>query len=72
MHINFNDLFLTMQEQLESHQAVLDDSLLIELVNRIRPNDATDNEEIQHKFQAFLQALLITPHAASTLQTFIL
>ena len=72
MHINFNDLFLTMQEQLESHQAVLDDSLLIELVNRIRPIDSTDTEEINRKFQALLQVLLITPHAASTLQTFIL
>ena len=72
MHINFNDLFLTMQEQLESHQAVLDDSLLIELVNRIRPIDSTNHEEINRKFQAFLQVLLITPHAASTLQTFIL
>ena len=72
MHINFNDLFLTMQKQLESHQAVLDDSLLIELVNRIRPRDSTDHEEINRRFQAFLQVLLITPHAASTLQTFIL
>ena len=72
MHINFNDLFLTMQKQLESHQAVLDDSLLIELVNRIRPIDSTNHEEINRKFQAFLQVLLITPHAASTLQTFIL
>ena len=72
MHINFNDLFLTMQEQLESRQAVLDDSLLIELVNRIRPIDSTDTEEINRKFQALLQVLLITPHAASTLQTFIL
>lgn len=61
MHINFNDLFLTMQEQLESHQAVLDDSLFIELVNRIRPIDSTDIEEINRKFQALLQVLLITP-----------
>lgn len=64
--------FLTMQEQLESRQAVLDDSLLIELVNRIRPIDSTDTEEINRKFQALLQVLLITPQAASTLQTFIL
>ncbi|OTG68360.1 recombinase [Acinetobacter sp. ANC 4470] len=72
MHINFNDLFLTMQEQLESHQAVLADSLCIELVNRIRPMDSTDTEEIKQKFQALIQALLITPNAATTLQSFIL
>ncbi len=51
MHINFNDLFLKMQEQLESHQAVLDDLLLIELVNRIRPDDSTNTEEINCKFK---------------------
>lgn len=72
MSINFNDLFLKMQEQLDSHQAVLDDSLLIALVHRIRPIDSTDQEEVSHKFKAFLQALLITPNAAYTLQTFIL
>lgn len=72
MHINFNDLFLKMQEQLESHQAVLDDSLLIELVNRIRPDDSTNTEEINCKFRALVQALLITPNAVSTLQNFVL
>jgi site-specific recombinase len=72
MHINFNDLFSKMQQQLESNQAVLDGSLLIELVNRIRPHDPADVEEINRKFQAFIQALLITPHAVNTLQNFIL
>jgi site-specific recombinase len=72
MHINFNDLFSKMQQQLESSQAVLDGSLLIELVNRIRPDDPADVEEISRKFQAFIQALLITPHAVTTLQNFIL
>ena len=69
MHINFNDLFLKMQEQLESNQAALDDVLLIELIGRIRPIDPADTEEINHKVQALLQALLITPHAVITLQT---
>lgn len=72
MHINFNDLFLKMQEQLESNQAALDDVLLIELIGRIRPIDPADTEEINHKVQALLQALLITPHAVITLQTFVL
>ena len=37
MHIKFNDLFSQMQQQLEQPQAVLNDQLLIELVERIRP-----------------------------------
>lgn len=71
MHINFHDLLIKMQQQLEAH-AVLDDALLIELVERIRPIDSSNHEEIQLKFQAFLHALLITPDAISILQTFIL
>ncbi len=72
MHIKLNDLFLEMQEQLDQNQAVLDDALLIELVDRIRPNDTRNQDEVQAKFNAFVQAILITPDAASTLQSFVL
>ena len=72
MYINFNDLFLRMQQQLDADQAVLEGALLIELVQRIRPEDASNNEEIDQKFQAFVQSLLITPNAAITLQNFVL
>ncbi len=72
MHIKLNDLFLEMQEQLDRNQAVLDDALLIELVDRIRPNDTRNQDEVQAKFNAFVQAILITPDAASTLQSFVL
>lgn len=72
MHIKFNDLFSQMQQQLEQPQAVLNDQLLIELVERIRPIDAYQTDEIHQKFQALIQALLITPDAASTLQSFVL
>ena len=72
MHINFNDLFLSMQFQLEQPRAVLDDQLLIDLVDRIRPENSKNNEEIHTKFNAFLQALLLTPDAASILQSFVL
>ncbi len=52
---------------------MLDENLLIELVNRIRPEDLQKIlYEIKKKFQAFIQALLITPDAASTLQSFVL
>lgn len=72
MHIKFLDIFQSMQQQLEQPQAKLDENLLIELVNRIRPVDSKNTEEIEEKFQAFLQSLLITPNAVSTLQTFVL
>ncbi len=72
MHIKLNDLFRKMQEQLDTPKAVLDENLLIELVNRIRPSDTQDLEETHEKFQAFLQALLLTPDASSTLQHFVL
>ncbi|RKG32802.1 site-specific recombinase [Acinetobacter tianfuensis] len=72
MHIKLNDLFLTMQQQLEQPQAALDEQLLIELINRIRPLDSKNSHEIHQKFQALLQALLLTPDAASTLQSFTL
>ena len=72
MHINFNDIFLKMQEQLEHHPAVPDENLLIELVNRIRPSTSYDHEEIQHKFQALIQALLLTPTAAYTFQCYLI
>ncbi|WOE31385.1 MULTISPECIES: site-specific recombinase [unclassified Acinetobacter] len=71
MHIQLNDLISSMQEQLACH-AVLDDTLVIELVNRIRPTDTRNSQEIQHKFAAFIQAILITPNAAHTLQSFML
>ena len=72
MHIKFNDLFLKMQQQLDARQAVLDENLLIELIGRIRPADTKNSDEIQHKFEAFYTALLLTPAAASTLQSFTL
>ncbi|BCU64048.1 recombinase [Acinetobacter bouvetii] len=61
-----------MQHQLDTRQAVLDHNLLIELVNRIRPADTKNTEEIHQKFKAFYTALLLTPDAASTLQSFVL
>ncbi len=59
-----------MQQQLEQAQAVLDHHLIIELVNRIRPSDSDNLDEIQQKFQAFLAALHHIPNAASTLKAF--
>lgn len=72
MHINFLDIFQSMQHQLEQPQAVLDENLLIQLVERIRPEDSRNTEEIETKFNAFIRALLLTPNAVLTLQSFTL
>lgn len=72
MHINFLDIFQSMQHQLEQPQAVLDENLLIQLVERIRPEDSRNTEESETKFNAFIRALLLTPNAVLTLQSFTL
>ncbi|WP_180052310.1 MULTISPECIES: site-specific recombinase [unclassified Acinetobacter] len=72
MHINFLDIFQSMQHQLEQPQAVLDENLLIQLVERIRPEDSRNTEEIETKFNVFIRALLLTPNAVLTLQSFTL
>lgn len=71
MPIKFSDLFSDMQRQLEQPQVVLQEELLIELVNRIRPIDTRNAEEAQQNFKAFLYALVHIPHAAQTLQNFV-
>ena len=46
MHINFSDLF-KIEKQLEDPRAVIDENLLIELVNVIRPSNPQDTDEIK-------------------------
>lgn len=72
MHINFNDLFLRMQEQLEVGNTVPDEKILIELVQRIRPSDSNNSIEIHQNLNALLQALLLTPNATSSFQTYLI
>ncbi len=72
MHIIFNDLFLKMQEQLESKSVVPDEHIIIELINRIRPKNSNDSNEIRTKLQALIQALLITPNAIYSFNGYLL
>ncbi|ENV79852.1 MULTISPECIES: site-specific recombinase [Acinetobacter] len=72
MHINLSDLYIQMQQQLDQTQAVLDEHIIIELINRIRPSDSKNQDEINDKFEAFVESLLIGPNAANTLQSFLL
>jgi len=72
MHINFSDHFLKIQKQLENPQAVIDENILIDLVNALRPSDPHDTDEIEQKIQAFIDSLLLTPTAPALLQTFLL
>ncbi|MGN5763811.1 site-specific recombinase [Acinetobacter calcoaceticus] len=72
MHLTLSDLFLKMQEQLDQPQAVLDENLLIELVNRIRPKNPNDADEIKQRIHALIKILLLTPTSAILLQNFLL
>ncbi|ENX36055.1 site-specific recombinase [Acinetobacter courvalinii] len=72
MHLTLSDLFLKMQEQLDQPQAVLDENLLIELVNRIRPKNPNDADEVKQRIHALIRILLLTPTSAILLQNFLL
>ncbi|HCQ9870030.1 site-specific recombinase [Acinetobacter baumannii] len=72
MHINFSEHFFKTQKQLENPQAVIDENILIDLVNALRPSDPQDTDEIEQKIQAFIDSLLLTPTAPALLQTFLL
>ncbi|MFW2162389.1 site-specific recombinase [Acinetobacter beijerinckii] len=72
MHLNLSDLFLKMQEQLDQTQTVLDENLIIELVNRLRPKNPNDAEEVKQRIHTFIRTLLLTPTSAILLQNFLL
>ncbi|ENV11268.1 hypothetical protein F966_01059 [Acinetobacter higginsii] len=72
MHLTLSDLFLKMQEQLDQPQAILDEQLLIELVNRIRPKNSNDADEVKQHIHALIKILLLTPTSAILLQNFLL
>ena len=59
-----------MQIQVEKEQ--LDPQLLVQLVERLRPEDATNTAEIQKKIQGFIHTLLLTPTSAEIIQRFVL
>ncbi|MGA6137706.1 site-specific recombinase [Acinetobacter dispersus] len=72
MHLTLSDLFSNMQEQLDQPQAVLDENILIELVNRIRPKNPNDADEVKQRIHALVKILLLTPTSAILLQNFLL
>ncbi|CAM4430963.1 hypothetical protein F901_00231 [Acinetobacter dispersus] len=72
MHLTLSDLFSNMQEQLDQPQAVLDENLLFELVNRIRPKNPNDADEVKQRVHALIKILLLTPTSAILLQNFLL
>ncbi|MGJ8756921.1 site-specific recombinase [Acinetobacter sp. HC8-3S] len=72
MHFNLTDLFLKMQEQLDQPKAVLDENLMIELVNRLRPRNPNDAEEVKQRIRSLIKTLLLTPTSAILLQNFLL
>ena len=61
-----------LQEQLDQNQAVLDENLLIELVNRLRPQHPKDAEQVTQQIKSLIKILLLTPNSANLLQNFLL
>ena len=57
-----------MQEQLELPQAALDENLIIELVNRIRPADPNDANEVKSRIDALVRILVLTPASSILLR----
>ena len=72
MHIKFHDLFQQIREQQNTPLAAPNPNILIEFINRIRPQEVSNTEEIHQKLKALIQALLITPSAAIDLQCYLL
>ena len=72
MHLTLSDLFLKMQEQLDQNQAVLDENIIIELINCLRPKNPKDADEVKQQIQGFIKILLLTPTSALLLQNFLL
>ena len=48
--------FFKIQKQLENPQAVIEENILIDLVNALRPSDPHDTEEIEQKYKPLLIA----------------
>ena len=71
MQTTLNHILLNMQQQLDA-RGLLDDQLLIDLVNHLRPADPHNLQEIHQNLNKLMQSLLLTPYAVSTLQSFIL
>lgn len=70
MHIQLQDLLIEMQTQIDADQ--LDLQLLVRLVDRLRPNDASDQNEINQKTKAFIRKLIMTPTSADIIQRYFL
>lgn len=70
MPMKLQDLLILMQQQVEADR--LDPELLVDLVERIRPEDVNNEQEVHDKIRTFVQALLITPNSTEILQRFIL
>lgn len=70
MHIPLQDLLIEMQAQIDQER--LDLQLLVRLVDRLRPSDASDHAQINQKMKAFIRALIMTPTAGDIIQRYFL
>ncbi|ONG41727.1 recombinase [Alkanindiges hydrocarboniclasticus] len=73
MHIEFHDLFESMEAQLKQGDFTqATPETLVELVARLRPKDAYDEEEIQDRLGELIELLITKPHHATILHDYIM
>ena len=68
----FSVLFFQIQQQLEHHQAVLDEQPLIDLVALLRPKDPKNPQKIKQKLSEFILFLSQNPEHGARLQEYII
>lgn len=73
MHIEFHDLFESMEAQLKKEDfSQANPATLVELVARLRPKDANDEQEIEARIGALIELLIAKPHDATVLHDYIM
>lgn len=73
MSSKFHALFAEMQEQLnEPERELLDPTLLVQLVNLLRPNDSENTGDIHDRLQVLLETLITQPVYAECLHDYIM
>lgn len=71
MHIEFHDLFESMETQLKKGDFTqVTPEILIELVARLRPKDAHNKEEIHERLNLLIEQLIAQPHYATLLHDY--
>jgi site-specific recombinase len=69
---SISQILIHIQQQLEYPSTAVDEQILIDLVQQLRPENPRNVEETRSKFRCLLQALRQTPHSIVSLQQYLL